>query len=274
VRFVGNVTPISAKWKKWQAVAVTKRAAIVAAWRIKKPFTIDKHYRDKAVKDELWSIFGGKCSYCEIRLEGAQFGDVEHYRPKSGVRDTDDHEVLDPGGNPHPGYFWLAYDWANLLIACAECNQVKISKNLVKHGKGERFPLEAGQRSFTPTDGVVEQPTLLNPRIDDPTEHLIFDASGTISWRTERGRRTINLLGLNDRDGLLEARKETCSDLRGMYVRRMAAAVDGNIALFDELTKQIDTHRDGKKPFSATTAVLIREIDELLKAAVNRSRVA
>jgi hypothetical protein len=273
VRFVGNVTPISAKWKKWRIEAATKRDAIVAAWRLSKPFAIDEYYRNKAAKDELWSIFGGKCSYCEIRLEGAQFGDVEHYRPKSGVRDTDNKRVLDPAGKPHTGYFWLAYEWLNLLIACAACNKVKISRNRMKHGKGERFPLEGGQRSFTPDDAVVEQPTLLNPWSDDPAEHLKFDGSGTIYWRTERGHRNVDLLGLN-RDGLLEARKETCSDLRGMYVRLMAAMVDRNTAVFDDLMKQIGTHRDGKKPFSATTAVLIREIDEFLKAVLNPGRVA
>jgi len=270
VRFVGKVTPIGAKWKKWWEEAATKRDALIAAWRGKKPVEIEDYYRHKSAKDQLWSIFGGKCSYCEIRLEGAQFGDVEHYRPKDGVRDADNKKVHDPAGNPHPGYFWFAYEWTNLLIACAACNKVKISKNGAKYGKGERFPLEGGQRSFTPDDGVVEQPTLLNPWIDDPGDHLTFDRSGTISWRTERGHRNVDLLGLN-RDGLLEARKETCSDLRGMYVRLMAAAVDQNIAAFDELTKQIGMHREGKKPFSATTSALIHELDEILRTVVSRA---
>ena len=270
MRFVGKVTPIGTKWKKWREEAAAKRDAIVAAWRAGKPFEIEEYYRHKSAKDELWSIFGGKCSYCEIRLEGAQFGDVEHYRPKDSVRDADNKKVHDAAGKPHPGYFWFAYEWGNLLISCAACNKVKISKDGAKYGKGERFPLEGGPRSFTPDDGVVEQPTLLNPWIDDPAEHLKFDRSGTISWHTERGRRNVELLGLN-RDGLLEARKETCSELRGMYVRWMAAAVDHNTAVFDDLTRQIDLHREGKKPFSATTSVLIRELDEILKAVVVRA---
>lgn len=273
MRFVGNVTPISPKWKKWRDDAATKRDAMVAAWRIGKPFTIEKHYRHKSAKDELWSIFGGKCSYCEIRIEGAQFGDVEHYRPKSGVCDTDNKKVFDAAGNAHQGYFWFAYEWLNLLISCAKCNIFEISEKVVKHGKGERFPLEGGQRSFTPDDGVVEQPTLLNPWIDDPADHLKFDGSGTISWHTERGHRNVDLLGLN-RAGLLEQRTETCSDLKGMYVRLMSAMVDRNTAVFDDLMKQIGTHREGKKPFSATTAVLIREIDEFLKAVLNPGHVA
>ena len=272
MRFMGRVLPMGAKWKKWNDDAVVKTSAMIAAWRANQPFQIGEHYSHESAKNELWTIFGGKCSYCEERLQGAQFGDVEHYRPKSKVRDAENKVVVDAAGNPHRGYFWFAYDWFNLLLACAACNRVETSKTGTKHGKGERFPLEGGDRSFTPDDGVVEQPTLLNPWIDDPAEHLIFDASGTISWRTDRGRRNIELLGLN-RDGLLESRTETCNYVRTLYVRMVTASLEGDITKFEKHVKELDEHRDGKKPFSATIAALLRELDAKLGATLNR-RVA
>lgn len=272
MRFVGLLKPSSNAWKKWRAEAIEKTKDLIGSWRKDGIAAVTKHYSHTTAKNELWTIFGGKCSYCEIRLTGAQFGDVEHYRPKAGVRDADNQPVKNPlTGITHPGYFWLAYEWFNLLLACGACNTVKISKSGAKHGKGERFPLEAPHRSFAPGDGVVEQPTLLNPWLDDPEDHLRFDGkTGVVTGRTPRGLGTVALLGLN-REGLIESRKDTCDLLRGLYLRLFAAAVEGHTAALDRLSTELEAHRSGKEQFSATTANVIRDLDEILARVIRKA---
>ncbi|MEF9674035.1 hypothetical protein QNM99_25505 [Pseudomonas sp. PCH446] len=39
--------------------------------------------------------------------------DVEHYRPKGAVSED----------ASHPGYWWVAMDWDNLLPSCIDCNR-------------------------------------------------------------------------------------------------------------------------------------------------------
>ena len=56
--------------------------------------------------------------------------------PKGGTRQTADEKEMKV-----PGYFWLAYAWQNLFLACQLCNQ-RFKKNL--------FPLEnPDERAFS-----------------------------------------------------------------------------------------------------------------------------
>ena len=74
-------------------------------------------YAAKSVKNALLRAQHGKCCFCESKVAHISYGDVEHYRPKAGYRQSPD----DPLGRP--GYYWLAYDWSNLLFCCQLCNQ-------------------------------------------------------------------------------------------------------------------------------------------------------
>jgi hypothetical protein len=76
----------------------------------------------------LVNVFDGKCAYCEIKIAGGFFGEGEHYRPKGKITVREDGKrisVDQKPGVPHPGYFWLAYDFTNLLPACDLCNNTK-----------------------------------------------------------------------------------------------------------------------------------------------------
>ena len=75
----------------------------------------DQIYADDEVKKQLKSDQFGKCAYCERSLNG-DFGAVEHFRPKGGYQIEDEKYLR------KPGYYWLAYDWNNLLYSCSECN--------------------------------------------------------------------------------------------------------------------------------------------------------
>jgi hypothetical protein len=67
-------------------------------------------YGAKSVKDALIKAQHGKCAFCESQVRHIAHGDVEHYRPKGGVRQTDSDPL------EQPGYFWLAYRWDNLFL--------------------------------------------------------------------------------------------------------------------------------------------------------------
>jgi hypothetical protein len=63
-------------------------------------------------KELLHKYQNGKCCFCERRRDAKLEADVEHFRPKL--------KVTENAG--HPGYWWLAYEWSNLLFACKACN--------------------------------------------------------------------------------------------------------------------------------------------------------
>ncbi len=153
-------------------------------------------YADKTVKDQLKADQNNKCAFCE-RLRNGDFGDVEHYRPKGAYTDSK--------GQAHaPAYYWLAYEWNNLMLSCSECNRTH---------KKTAFPLlDESARDIAGRDISNEQPLLINPYIDNPAEHLTFArhiVKPTVHQANEdpKGRCTIETLGLNSRKDLVEQRR-------------------------------------------------------------------
>jgi len=94
-------------------------------------------------------------------------------------------------------YWWLAYEWRNILIACQACNR----------SKGPRFPV-IGDRADYGTDLESEQALLLDPTDprDEPSAHLSFSQDGLVNGLTNRGAVTIDVLALNRRS-LVESRR-------------------------------------------------------------------
>ena len=130
------------------------------------------------IKDLLLERFYGKCVYCESLIDPRGWAELENYRPKFH-------------------YWWLVYDWENLLTACQGCNRAK----------AVRFPLaNESERATRPHEEGRERPLLLNPCLDSPEEHLVFNDDGRVYSDTPRGQATIDILMLN-RPGLVEARR-------------------------------------------------------------------
>src|ERR1700733_3242958 len=69
-------------------------------------------YRDRTIKESLVKLFRHKSAYCESRNSAHGPGDIELFRPKGGLTERPDH----------PGYWWLASSWENMLIVCQDCN--------------------------------------------------------------------------------------------------------------------------------------------------------
>ena len=184
-------------------------------------------YKDGEVKRRLEQLFHGKCAYCETYYSASAPVDIEHYRPKGAVSE-------DPA---HPGYWWLAMSWDNLLPSCIDCNRKRkqvvvqpgtslaelqrlsrTSDGRVKgSGKKDSFPIATGGIRAVPemTVFAAEAALLLDPCRDDPEEHLAFhvaedDPIGVIvpkgdPQQSERGATSIHVYGLN-RLGLVQER--------------------------------------------------------------------
>jgi hypothetical protein len=121
--------------------------------------------------------------------------DVEHFRPKNGVQQTDKEKLK------KPGYYWLAYEWSNLLLACDFCNR-RYKKNY--------FPLaNPAQRAKNHHEPIEnEEPLIINPATDDPGEFIVFEGVRAVAvGGNDRGNQTILRVGLNDGE-LLRRRRD------------------------------------------------------------------
>lgn len=118
-------------------------------------------YKQDDTKASLRNIYHGKCAYCEQRIEQSH---VEHYRPKKK-------------------YYWLAFSWDNLILACPVCNQFK----------GTNFEIQGSSIAFENSDiniqkihaissqyDGVELPKMVNPEITDPIDKIEFQKDGFI----------------------------------------------------------------------------------------------
>jgi uncharacterized protein (TIGR02646 family) len=158
-------------------------------------------YGAKSVKNALIKAQQGKCAFCESQVRHIAHGDVEHYRPKGGVRQND----ADP--LEQPGYFWLAYGWENLFFACQLCNQ-SFKKNL--------FPLaDPTRRARSHLDDLAaEQPMLIHPADEEPSTLIGFREEMAFPIDDDpRARTTIEVLGLN-REELAEFRLDHLAPFR------------------------------------------------------------
>ncbi len=154
-------------------------------------------YGAKSVKNVLIRAQHGKCCFCESRITHVSFGDVEHFRPKGGFRQN----ARDP--LQQPGYYWLAYEWTNLLLSCQLCNQ-RYKQNL--------FPLKKPEhrvRTHDDAEGVArETAQFIDPAAEDPTLYIGFRGEYILGIDGNgRGSATIQALGL-DRTELEEHRRQ------------------------------------------------------------------
>lgn len=186
----------------------------------------------KASVDSLKKNYNNKCAYCETNGESGYYAEVEHYRPKKGkIKDG------------HSGYYWLGYEWSNLILCCSKCNKKKSSQ----------FPV-AGNRVVKPIlDGaglptyeytfiksnilLAEKPLLLNPEIDNPGNHLIVLPDGLLKNITNQGIETIKICNLNRNELVLRRRKKIenfFNSLKALYSEYLTGEIKD-----DELKRNI-----------------------------------
>ena len=164
-------------------------------------------YGHATVKTALKQAQHDKCCFCESKISHISYGDVEHFRPKAGFRNRPGEPLT------QPGYYWLAYEWANLYLACQLCNQ--------RH-KENLFPVADGspraQSHHEAGEVELEETLFLDPGgREDPSDHISFRAEVPYAvGGSEKGRTTIDALGLG-RPELCERRAELLEMLRVIH---------------------------------------------------------
>lgn len=272
--YVEKRTPSDPEWAAIVAKGKLRRAAHIASFDNDETFEIDaalyKHYMRF-----LEQVFGGKCAYCEGQLTSNQPGDVEHFRPKGRLVD-DKFKIVrvqhpTKGEIDHPGYFWLAYDWNNLLPACIDCNRYRNHGRDAPQGAGkaDRFPLD-GTPACVPDLEADEKPLLINPSHIDPALHFQFNQDGTVTPLTEEGRATIALFGLNLREGLVEARRRAFESASEFTENHVNAVVSNNQAKVEVNRVRLEEVKTGRRPYSAMERLGIRVVSARIRAEQDR----
>ncbi|MCV9929699.1 hypothetical protein OIU83_18705 [Flavobacterium sp. LS1R49] len=146
-------------------------------------------YNSDSVRETLETIQKNKCCYCETKSTRSN-SDVEHFRPKAAY--SSDFK----GKSMYPGYFWLAYDWNNLFLACQVCNQIF---------KNDFFPIEKEHTRAQLHDFKIDNEVSLfiHPSEDEPEDEIGYRESIPFG-KTKKGKSTIAYLGF----GSIEHGKE------------------------------------------------------------------
>jgi uncharacterized protein (TIGR02646 family) len=184
------------------------------------PYRDAEGKRQMRVRDELNKYYLHKCAYCETDCKA----EIEHYRPKKRVT----------GVALHSGYYWLCYEWSNLLPSCHDCNNAG--------GKSNQFPVR-GTRAASPpllANGQLdsartkadkaplldEHPYLLHPELDNPFLFLGVqtDPKGEglqlygLDGANQRGDQTIHICNLNRKNLKINRLRTLSAFIKGINV--------------------------------------------------------
>lgn len=243
--------------KEFEADPIAYRSRPGLSGRKVKKLTFDASiYGDLHVKKQLAKDQHQKCCYCEAKFLDNGFGDVEHARPKGGYLKLHEKSMT------YPGYYWLAYDWAHLLLSCEVCN---------RRYKRNHFPLsdESTRVADHLSTNLVEQEAtlLLNPLLhsDDPSLHITFREEVAIPLiGSLKGKYSIQHLGLKRMN---EARKE---HLQTLKVLNLFWNVDEN----DDLLLEEVARNFFQMPIAELRKTIIDAKSVLRKAATPKGKFA
>lgn len=180
---------------------------VTEAAKLFKQKNIKSNKTFRALKKVLIDMCSGarRCAYCEDSVAD----EVEHFSPK----------------NIYPS---LTFVWSNLLYACGPCNGPKNNQFAV-------FALLTGlftdvtppRKNPNPQPPIEGEAVLIHPRQENPLDFLILDISDTFFFSPiddentkeyERAVYTIDILGLNSRSYLVEARENAFDN----YIARLS----------------------------------------------------
>lgn len=187
----------------------------------KEKHQFSSHYIGLICKD-LKELYEYKCGYCETHTEAGAVLQVDHYRPKNGVK-----------GTSHRGYYWLGYEWTNFIPVCSRCNRAKSNRFPIAANEEKRVKeppvlpdgrLDRSKCKIDSPELEAEMPLLLHPEVDKPGKHLEFLSSGEVKGISSKGRNTIDICQLN-RFALVLTRKQIIKN----YLEKIRKHLDGFI---------------------------------------------
>ena len=147
-------------------------------------------YAATIVKDNLIEDQHEKCCFCEAKFLDTSYGDVEHFRPKAAYMKSGDRRLT------YPGYYWLAYDWSNLLFSCEKCNRSYKKNQFPLNNENTRKPYYEHAN-----DILNEDRLLIDPTIENPNEFFEFKGEDPVpiaeNIKGKTSIRAFNLKRLN-----------------------------------------------------------------------------
>jgi hypothetical protein len=245
-------------WQAWSQKAETALRALEGQYGKAGDVALeDEYYQD--AKPFLLRLFHQKCAYCETVISASHPGDVEHYRPKGRIRTKTGVVTITFDGRQvaHPGYWWLAYQWRNLLPCCIDCNRRRHHQEGVSAGKADYFEIR-GVRANGPRDNLhAENPLLLDPTSDDfeLALHLQCNADGTLKPLSEEAAYSCELLGLNLRETLVSERSKAYVQAKAALVTFMSLVATAAVSpapppLLEVIRQQINDMWEGRSAYS------------------------
>lgn len=184
------------------------------------------------VREQILKDQHHKCAYCGDYMRAR--GEVDHFRPKTWYR-----QGKNTVANA-PAYYWLAYEWSNLIGACHSCNT----------RKGSYFPLrDAATRDIAGKDISREQALFINPYEDDLGDYIEYWGPFVRAKRREdgvddeRGKAMIEMLGLADREDLFDLRLRAWTEFntkREQNKWTYQQAFQDKIHVFERMNKSED----------------------------------
>jgi hypothetical protein len=279
-------------WDKWNEDSTRMMNDIIAKWSNNEEYIFDSKHWGKLKDWLLENVFNGKCAYCETIMDRAVY-QAEHYRPKGKVT------VLDPvtqkeikvkvqingKEEDHPGYFWLALNWRNLLPSCEKCNTYG--------GKGTKFPTTREHIYLLQTKDIkenelypgyikankdgneyyllsvndlnrLEDPNLLHPYFHEPKDFLIFGSKGTIASinNNAKGEDSIKTYNLRD-EKLRIGRQEAQESATHVYVEYIEACLikdeTAKELVKKEKAEELESYKCGKAEYSAAALSFLED---------------
>jgi uncharacterized protein (TIGR02646 family) len=196
----------------------------------------------RRARETLWDLQHGKCCYCECAIDRS-YNDVEHFRPF--VR-----------------YWWLAYSWENLLLACKYCNET---------AKKDAFELEADSvpllAKHQPPGG--ERPLFIDPASEDPADFIVFSHDDRFQCWQPRPRdnnpraaytlKTLHLQEARNRERRAAIEQDAEGRVRLWQLARLRGAGASELA---EHRRQAEAMTRDDKPFAALARAILAEILE------------
>jgi len=244
--FVGNV-PRSSK------TTHERRMEVIIDRKYHDNTKYNSRYKQTDTKKQLSCIYNGKCAFCENKMIQSH---VEHYRPKDI-------------------YYWLAYSWDNLLLACSSCNLSK-GKKFEILGTSYRFENNIENinniHNNSANIDLIENPKMVNPEVLDPTDKIEFEMNGFIKSKDIRFDYTIKELKI-DQKPLNDERRAILDKLR-RYIKsalyQNTSIEDQSIALKTIVNNFKIDAKDEKSTFLAFRRYAIKNgwLSEIIKTEI------
>ncbi|WP_291726102.1 AAA family ATPase [Bernardetia sp.] len=135
------------------------------------------------VLGKLLEIHYNKCAFCEVGIsiqDSTAF--ITHYR------------------SPEL-YYWLVYEWTNLLPVCEECKLYEDSQFPImnKHKRVKKPPTDRMLWRADSDIHLAEDPLIINPELDIPEKYIAIDRKGNLQpiKRNLRAASTITAYKIN-----------------------------------------------------------------------------